>query len=265
MPQTKRPHAVKKQGARKHRRVLNDTSDDEAPAAAAAEGEPPPELFKHCKSVTSKAAKKAAKRKPARRNKFIDSMAELSGESCGSSDESSGEDEEETEQDRAFLDDSSPVRSRRLPRLRAEEKVVSDDELENLKDECLSLCERKPARKAYADAGDEDKATASDLDFISESEGEGDLERTGKKAQAMLSAWVDKQLRKPPPNAPAKALPADAHKTAKANAFANTMSFLRAKFGGAQPQQQQPVGRVRLTETSRKPAAVFARAAAAKK
>lgn len=223
-------------------------------------------------------------------------MADHSGDGSDGGRDDDDDSEEETAEDRAFVDDR-PVKRRKLPRVRASEKIVSDDELDKLKDTCAEII-RGPKRKrvlldssegedcgasseskhkkkpkkqkrAYANASDEERATKSDLEFISSSEEDGEfqgLKQVEQRAQAALSAFVQRQGVKLSTDAkkPAKSvLTADAHKTARRNAFENTMAFLRANSASQalsldsddRPAKLTP--RVRPTEAHRQLASVF--------
>ena len=210
--------------------------------------------------------------KSRKRCKYVDSMAEHSGDGTDGGDDDYSS-EEETLEDKTFIDDEVVgEKRRRLPRVSAAEKVVSEDELENLTGACLELCsgpslKKKRTRKhAYADADDLDAATKSDEDFLASSSGEEEeeeLQRTGRAAKKALDAYLESEgvalsakAKKP------SVLTAEAHKAARKNAFENTMSFLRAKSaqgGAALPllTGRQSQARVRPTEAFRHVAPVF--------
>ena len=144
-------------------------------------------------------AKRAPAKKKRARCRFEDAMAEHSGDGTdGGDDEDSSE--EETAEDKAFID-NGPVKGRRerLPRLTAEEKEVSNDELENLRDTCLELCSggsKKRVRKskqAYADPDDLDAATLSDEDFVASSSGEEDLREAELKVGRAIGSYLQSQ------------------------------------------------------------------------
>lgn len=162
---------------------------------------------------------------------FEDGMAEHSGEGTDGGEDSS--EEEETAYDRSFIDDS-PVKGkrRRLPRVTEAEKVVDEDEVENLKDTCLELCKGQPkkkAKRAYADKDDEDNATLSDLDFISESscdDEEEEIRQTEKKTKTALDAYVAASG-----VAKKGSFLVETHKDARNNAFDKTLKYLEDNSG----------------------------------
>lgn len=201
-------------------------------------------------------------------------MAEHSGEGTdgGEGDESS---EEETAEDKAFIDDEPvPKRSSRLPKLTAEEKEVSCDELQNLRDTCMELCGESKRRvrrdkQAYADPDDLDQATLSDKEFLASSSDEDDqeLKQTELKVGRAIGSYLQSQGVKKAAHKPAappalkgpSSLSAEAHKEARKTAFERTMSVLKGLYGQAAPAAaSQPAGRVRRTEESRQPAPIFA-------
>lgn len=212
----------------------------------------PAKLAKPPKPAKSAKPAKPAKKKQ-RRSKFIEESASESGSCAGESDDEV--EEPENDEDRNFRDDG-PVKERRarLPRIRPEETVVSDDELENLKDDCISLCtagkgkpkkrriltdsedEDKPKKNkkknkvAYADADDLKNAHESDLDWLATSseEDEKDLSRTEEKAGELIKDFLTKKgLARPALSA------AEEHMEARRNAYENTRNFLRAQRAGA--------------------------------
>jgi hypothetical protein len=223
----------------------------------------------------AKERKRAKKAKPSKKRcRFEDSMAEHSGDGTdgGEGDESS---EEETAEDKKFIDDNEPadMEIEKLPRISAEEKVVSEDELENLKDTVMELCSKqggkaKP-RRAYADPSDEEKATASDLEFLSESSGDEDLKRTERRAKQVLDSFVkergitlragardsDRCEQAKKKAVSVSLLSAEAHKNARKKAYENTMSFLRSRAGSNAPVGS--VGCIRPYNGNRKLAPIF--------
>ena len=197
-------------------------------------------------------------------------MAEHSGSGTDGGD-GDGTSEEETAQDREFIDndEQKPDRRQRLPKLTAEEKVVSEDELENLKDTCLAICKDPPEKgkkkkKVYADPSDEEDATLSDEAFISSSSGEEDLRQTEAKAGEALKVFLKKQGLAPKQSKAAistgtskAAVSVDSHKAARKNAYENTLQFLRAKSSAQSAISVATGARVRPTESKREIAPVF--------
>lgn len=170
---------------------------------------------------------------------LVEDEAALSG-SDDSGDESS--DDQETETDRQFIDDRA-LKRRRLPKLTEEEKVVSEDELDKLKDDveseddlkelkrtCVSICkgadggiDRKPGR-GYADDDDADEQNSSDCDWIEDDIAEmGRIERQVSKA---VGDFVKKQglpKRSPPAKAPPQP-PAKKRRIAEKKKLPRTLS-----------------------------------------
>lgn len=116
------------------------------------------------------------------------------------SDHSGASDDEWSDEEKArqaeFVSDE-PVKERRprLPKLTAAEKIISDDELENLRDTCVSLATTKPTqkkRKGYADAGDFLDQTEADLDFVASSDSE-DLEALEREASVVIHGYISKK------------------------------------------------------------------------
>jgi hypothetical protein len=219
----------------------------------------------HSRKAPARGKKPQARAKKRRRCRLVDDMAEHSGEGTDGGD-CEGPSEEEMEQDRAFLDDQEVKdRRKRLPKLTAAEKVVSEDELENLKDACVTLCKEKsePKRdkKAYADRSDEDEATKSDLDFLASSSCDEELEQTERKTKEALDVFLGSM------GLQTQAKGADSHKAARKSAYESTLQFLRSKDGqlaakssqaGAKPAQGKlGAGRVRQTESKRQLAPLF--------
>ena len=166
-----------------------------------------------------------------------------------------------------------PTRER-LPRLTAEEKEVSKDELENLRDTCLEACSgggKKRVRKskqAYADPDDLDAATLSDEEFLASSSGEEDLREAELKVGRAIGSYLQSQgvknrsggAEKAPAagKKPYSSLSAEAHKDASKSAFERTMAVLKGLYGQAAPAAPAaPAARVRQTEAYRQPAPVF--------
>lgn len=212
-----------------------------------------------CPKQPAKSGRK--RQKPARQRRkacrFADDLADHSGDGTdgGDGDDTS---EEETAHDREFIDDQ-PVagRRQRLPRVTADEKVVSEDELENLKDTCLEVCSgasKGKRKRAYADEDDLENARSSDEDFLASDSGEEDLRQAEAKVGKAVGSYLKSQgvqLSKKP-----SALSAESHKELRKGAFERTMALLKGLYGQAVPGAAA-VPRVRPTEAERKPAAIF--------
>lgn len=142
----------------------------------------------------SKSVKKKQTKQPRKRCSLVDSEPELSGDDHSGLSDDEWSDEEKERQSRFVC--QSPVRERRkkLPRVSAEEKVVSEDELENLKDTCLEICKRdgslKKRKKGYADEDDLANQSESDCSWISDSEELAGLER---QASGFIRGYVERQ------------------------------------------------------------------------
>lgn len=134
-------------------------------------------------------------KKRARCSLVADEASQSGSDHSGASDDEWSDDEKAKQA--SFVADS-PVKERRqrLPKLTAAEKVVSEDELENLKDACVSLATSSgPSRKkskGYADAGDFLEQTEADLDFIASSDSE-DLEALEREASVVIHGYVSKK------------------------------------------------------------------------
>ena len=215
-----------------------------------------------------------------RRCALVDSEAELSGDGHSGRSEDEWSDDEKERQEKFISDEPVREKRKRLPRVSAAEKVVSEDELENLKDDCLEIAKPRKKNKGYADEDDLKNQSDSDCSWISDSE-EVELAALERQASSRLRQFVEKRGvgRKPPQPAPKKARAAE--ETAKAaeeraKKFKAELSECQAKSGNASRGHGSVVGsgfslgsvRVREMNPFRQLASIFqgggATAAAAK-
>lgn len=124
-----------------------------------------------------------------------DEASQSGSDHSGASDDE-WSDEEKAKQETFISDEPVKEKRLRLPKLTADEKIISDDELENLKDACVSLATTKPTqkknRRGYADAGDFLDQTEADLDFIASSDSE-DLQALEREASVVIHGYVSKK------------------------------------------------------------------------
>lgn len=124
-----------------------------------------------------------------------DEASQSGSDHSGASDDE-WSDEEKARQETFISDEPVKEKRLRLPKLTADEKIISDDELENLKDACVSLATTRPTqkknRKGYADAGDFLEQTDADLDFIASSDSE-DLQALEREASVVIHGYVSKK------------------------------------------------------------------------
>lgn len=158
-----------------------------------------------------------------------DEASQSGSDHSGASDDE-WSDEEKAKQETFISDEPVKEKRLRLPKLTADEKIISDDELENLKDACVSLATTKPTqkknRRGYADAGDFLDQTEADLDFIASSDSE-DLQALEREASVVIHGYVSKKGLKTK-SSPKKKEPAAARKEPAA-----------ARKEPAEPQKKQ--------------------------
>ena len=124
-----------------------------------------------------------------------DEASQSGSDHSGASDDE-WSDEERAKQEAFIADEPVKEKRLRLPKLTAAEKIISDDELENLRDTCVSLATTRPAqkktKKGYADAGDFLDQTEEDFDFIASSDSE-DLQALEREASVVIHGYVSKK------------------------------------------------------------------------
>lgn len=134
-------------------------------------------------------------KKPRKCSLVADEASQSGSDHSGASDDE-WSDEEKAKQETFISDEPVKEKRLRLPKLTAEEKIISEDELENLKDACVSLATTRPTqkknRKGYADAGDFLEQTDADLDFIASSDSE-DLQALEREASVVIHGYVSKK------------------------------------------------------------------------
>lgn len=231
--------------------------------------------------------RKSPKEARKRRCVLVDSEAELSGDGHSGQSEDEWSDGEKDRQEKFISDEPVREKRKRLPRVSAAEKVVSEDELENLKDDCLEIAKPRKKSKGYADEDDLKNQSDSDCSWISDSE-EVELAALERQASSRLRQFVEKRGvgKKPPPKKEKTAAEKEKEAKAaeekakaaeeKARKFKAELSECQAKSGNASRGHGSVVGsgfslgsvRVREMNPFRQLASIFqgggAAAAAAK-